>query len=615
VVEKDEMKEVWRGYYERLMNEEFDWSREGLGEVGEEGGGEVWRSDKIIFRDEEVREAIRRMKEEKAAGPTGVVAEMFKAMGEDGVRRMTELCNEVVREGKIPEDWSRSWMVSIYKGKGDALECGSYRGVKLLEHGLKVFERVVEARLRRNIMEGRICIDDMHFGFMPGRGTTDAVFVVRQVQEKYLQKRRELWMAFVDLEKAFDRVPREVLWWALRRLGVEGGMIRLIKAMYAGSTTAVKVQGEGTESFEVRVGVHQGSVLSPLLFVMVMEALSRDCREGLPFELLYADDLVLMAESREELAGKLGVWKKSLEAKGLRVNISKTKIMKCKAGIEHHMADSAKDPCGVCGRRVGANSARCGQCQKWVHKRCTGIKGKLKWDPQFKCPKCVMGTQAGGVGEEREELVIDGGQGGVVEGVNKFCYLGDMIGAGGGAGDASVARVRCAWAKFNELGPILKRRGASLRLKGKIYRVCVQKVLIYGSETWAMKREDMQRLDRTEMMMVRWMCGVSLKARNRSVDLRERLGITGVAEVVERGRLRWFGHLERKHEGDMISACRRLIVEGKRRVGRPVKTWEEDVKNTIEEWGLKKETAKDRALWKHGTYGKPSNPRKRGKLT
>src|SRR6478609_1534431 len=81
------------------------------------------------------------------------------------------------------------------------------------------------------------------------------------------------------------------------------------------------------------------------------------------------------------------------------------------------MADSAKDPCGVCGRRVGANSARCGQCQKWVHKRCTGIKGKLKWDPQFKCPKCVMGTQAGGVGEEREELVIDGGQGGVVEGV------------------------------------------------------------------------------------------------------------------------------------------------------------------------------------------------------
>ena len=352
VVGKDEMKEVWRGYYERLMNEEFDCNREGLVEVEEERRGEEEESDKIVFSNEEVREAIMRMKEEKAAGPTGVVAEMFKAMGEEGVRRMTDLCNEVVKEGKIPEDWSRSWMVSIYKGKGDALECGSYRGVKLLEHGLKVFERVVEARLRRDIMEGRISIDAMHFGFMPGRGTTDAVFVVRQLQEKYLQKRRELWMAFVDLEKAFDRVPREVLWWALRRLGVEKGMIRLIKAMYAGSTTAVKVQGEGTESFEVKVGVHQGSVLSPLLFVMVMEALSRDCREGLPYELLYADDLVLMAESREGLGEKLGAWKKSLEAKGLRVNISKTKVMKCQVGLGHHMAASAKDPCGVCGRRV-----------------------------------------------------------------------------------------------------------------------------------------------------------------------------------------------------------------------------------------------------------------------
>ena len=65
----------------------------------------------------------------------------------------------------------------------------------------------------------------------------------------------------------------------------------------------------------------------------------------------------------------------------------------------------------------------------------------------------------------------------------------------------------------------------------------------------------------------------------------------------------------------MISACRWLSVEGKRRLGQPVKTWEEGVRNTIEEWGLKKETAKDCALWKHGTCGKPSNPCKRGKLT
>ena len=84
----------------------------------------------------------------------------------------------------------------------------------MLEHALKVLERVIEARVR-----GIVKIDNMQFGFMPERGTMDAIFIVRQLQEKFLGKNKDLWMAFVDLEKAFDRVPREVVWWALRTLG------------------------------------------------------------------------------------------------------------------------------------------------------------------------------------------------------------------------------------------------------------------------------------------------------------------------------------------------------------------------------------------------------------
>ena len=108
--------------------------------------------------------------------------------------------------GKIPDDWRKSLIVSVYKGKGDALECGSYRGIKLLDQVMKVFERVIERRVR-----DRVSLDDMQFGFRPGRGTTDAIFIVRQVQEKFLEKGKDLWIAFVDLEKAFDRVPRELL--------------------------------------------------------------------------------------------------------------------------------------------------------------------------------------------------------------------------------------------------------------------------------------------------------------------------------------------------------------------------------------------------------------------
>ena len=137
------------------------------------------------------------------------------------------MCNSVVKEGKIPQDWCKSWMVNVYKGKGDALECGSYRGIKLLEHVMKILERVIEGRVKEIVK-----IDDMQFGFMTGKGTTDAIFIVRQLQEKYLGKKKDLWMAFVDLEKAFDRVPREVVWWALKSLGVDDWIVSVKKAMF-----------------------------------------------------------------------------------------------------------------------------------------------------------------------------------------------------------------------------------------------------------------------------------------------------------------------------------------------------------------------------------------------
>ena len=110
---------------------------------------------------------------------------------------------------------------------------------------------------------------------------------------------------------------------------------------------------------------------------------------------------------------------------------------------------------------------------------------------------------------ERTEVAV--GSDGELQCVEKFCYLGDMIGAGGGSRDASITRVRCAWSKFRELSHILTTRDVSLSIKGKLYRACVQSVLVYGSETWAMKDEDMNRLMRTQNWMMRWMCGVQLK--------------------------------------------------------------------------------------------------------
>ena len=136
-------------------------------------------------------------------------------------------------------------------------------------------------------------INDSQFGFVPGRGTTNAIFVVRQLQEKYLAANKRLYMAFVDLEKAFDRVAWKVIWWALRKLGVEEWIVGLVQEMYANALSHVR---EGySEEFEVKVCVYQGLVLSRLLFIIVLEASSQEIHSGVPWEKLYADDLVIIA--------------------------------------------------------------------------------------------------------------------------------------------------------------------------------------------------------------------------------------------------------------------------------------------------------------------------------
>ena len=188
---------------------------------------------------------------------------------EETVTAISELVNLFIYEENIPEDWKDSVIINCYKGKGDATDRGNYRGLKLLEHVIKVLERVLESLIR-----SKFDIDDMQFGFTPGRSVTDTIYILQQMQEKHLIRKTEIYFAHLDLEKVFDRVPRSVFWWAMRKLGFDEWIVRLVKVMYDGAISRVRLNGCFTERFEVTVGVHQGFVLSPLLFAIVMEALS-----------------------------------------------------------------------------------------------------------------------------------------------------------------------------------------------------------------------------------------------------------------------------------------------------------------------------------------------------
>ena len=401
-------------------------------------------------------------------------------------------------------------------------------------------------------------------------------------------------MAFVDLEKAFDRVPRKVIWWALRKLGVEEWIVWLVQGMYANARSRVRV-GEGfSKEFEVKVGVHQGSVLSPLLFIIVLEALSREFRAGVPWEDLYADDLVIIADSLEECVRRLLIWKEAMERKGLRVNAGKTKVMICGTGLDL-LQSSGEYPCAVCRTGVGNNSIYCNGCKLWVHKKCSGLQ-RLTPNPDYRCARC-MGNARPIDGRPQSEVQVGPDK---LEVVASFCYLGDMLSAGGGCEMAVTTRVKTAWKKFRELLPVLTSRHLSYKTRGHVYSSCVRSAMLHASETWPLTKTNLQRLQRNDRAMIRQICSIKPEdvARVRSSELLAKLQLEDLDLILRERRLRWFGHVARS--SGAIRTAYDMQIDGKRGAGRPKQTWKKLTEKDCREWKLITVDPQERSTWRSG---------------
>ena len=262
MVNSEAVLKRWKEYFEKLMNEENN--RDPRTEETEVVNEEV----NCVSR-EEVKNALRRMKKDKAVGPDELPVEVWKCMGEMGIKILTRLFNRLLMGERMPEEWRRSVLIPIYKNKGDAQCCGNYRGIKLMSHTMKVWETIIEAKLR-----DRVEISKQQYGFMPRKGTTNSMFSLRMLMERYREGQRELHCVFVDLEKAYDRVPREELWYCMRKSIIVEKYVQLVQDMYEGSETVVRCAVGNKESFKVKVGLHQGSALSPFLFAVTMDRLT-----------------------------------------------------------------------------------------------------------------------------------------------------------------------------------------------------------------------------------------------------------------------------------------------------------------------------------------------------
>ena len=199
-------------------------------------------------------------------------------------------------------------------------------------------------------------VDVMQFGFMPERGMIDACVYLEKDGRRC--KGEKLYMCFMDLDKAFSRVPRKVLELAMWKKEIPEVLVRSVMSLYEGARTRVRVDFELSEEFEVKVGIHHGSVLSPFLCTVVVDVIEFT-REGALIELLYVDDLVLMSETIEGLRNKFLKWKESFESNCLKVNLGKTKVVVSGGITKDDMSTSKVDPGGVCSLRVKGNSVLC----------------------------------------------------------------------------------------------------------------------------------------------------------------------------------------------------------------------------------------------------------------
>ena len=433
----------------------------------------------------------------------------------------------------VPLDWVSACVVPLYKGKGDKFDCGSFRGISLLSVVGKLYGRILIERVREGTEN---VIGEEQGGFRRGRGCVDQVFAMRQVCEKYLDKGKDVYWAFMDLEKAYDRVDREALWKVMGMYGVEGRLLRAVKSLYVNSRACVRVGNEMSEWFDVGVGVRQGCVMSPWLFNLYMDGVVREVEaraiesgvelvgvDGLGWQLsqlLFADDTALVADSEKKLQRLVTEFDSVCERRKLRVNVGKSKVMRC---------TRSRDAMGM---------------NLWLG------------------------------GDKLEE-------------VDAIKCLGSHIARGGGV-DAEVKhRVKEARKVMGGMKSVLKCRTLSMDAKTKLYEGVVIPAALYGAETWGMKAEDRRRLDVLEMKCLRSMCGVSLWHRLRNEEIRRRVGVQReLSSRADMAVLRWFGHMERMEDERMTKRVMVAEVRGVRARGRPRLGWKDGVRRALDVRGM-----------------------------
>jgi hypothetical protein len=484
---------------------------------------------------EEIVHAIKTLKSGKAPGHDQLNAELLKADPATSAKRLHPIFRSIWEEENIPEDWRKGSIVKIPK-KGNLAECGNWRGITLLSIPSKVMCKIIIQRIEPaldKILRKEQC------GFRKGRGCTDHIFALKNILEQSSEWQRELYISFIDYEKAFDSLHRESLWKILKSYGIPDKIIQVIKQFYSNFSCTV---GTSDMSFQVKSGVRQGCVMSGLLFIIAVDwVLSRStegCRRGIrwtPFtqleDLDYADDLALLSHSERHIQEKTNKVSEFGEQIGLRINIKKTKLLT------------------------------------------VNVKRKVNIQ----------------VNDE------------TMEEVEQFTYLGSVVSKDGGTQVDIQSRMGKARGVFARLNPIWRSRQYGRDTKIKIYQSCVIPVLLYSSECWRMTKSDSMKLAAFHTRCLRKICRIFWPNKISNENLFKITRQEDIRTTIKRRRWRWIGHAMRRDRDNIARTALTWTPEGRRGRGRPRTTWRRTVEAEAQmlnlSWRDLERQATDRHRW------------------